>query len=190
LANWHSVVNVLTTNSSVPFVDYTASNAWVRFYRGRSPGVVAAEAAAAWQAVRPAHYQYSFQNTKLEAGGIVFLGTVTISNGVKSVTSVTANNIPTTSFNPDDFLTPEQLFAGIADVESHGARLAHVAYDEQWGFPAGVVVIHGDNIPMTDYQMSALVDLSVAAGGPAKPIAITPARPGPGQRTNAPAAVP
>jgi hypothetical protein len=164
LASWHPVDNVLMTNSSVPFVDYPASNALVWFYRVRSPGVTAFQAAAAWQVVRPAHHQYSFQNTKLNAGVIVFLGTVTISNGVKTVTDVTANGIPTTTFDPADFLTPDEVFVIIADVESQGANLAHVTYDEQCSFASAVVIIASTATPMTDYGISGFVDLSGGNG--------------------------
>ena len=115
-------------------------------------------------ASRPTRYQYSFQNTKLDAGGVVLAGTVTISNGVKTVTNVTANGLPTTSFDPADFLTPEDVFAVVADVESQGAELAHVTYDQQWGFPAAVVIIRSIGIRMTDYRVFGFVDLSVAGG--------------------------
>lgn len=164
LVEWHPVVNVLTTNSSVPFVDYSASNAFVRFYRVRSPGISAAQAATAWQAVRPAHYQYSFEYTKLDGNFIVFLGTVTISNGVKTVRNVTANDNPTTAFDPADFLTPDEVFAVIANAESQGAKLAHVFYDEQWSFAAAVVIIPSTTTPMTDYRISEFVDLSGGTG--------------------------
>jgi hypothetical protein len=164
LALWHPVVNLLTTNSSVPFVDYPASDAFVRFYRVRSPGVTAAEALSSWGANEPTRYQYSFQNTKLDGGGVVLAGTVTISNGVKTVTNVTANGIPTTTFDPADFLTPDDVLAAIADVESQGASLAHVTYDEQWAFPAAVVIIPSTATPMTDYRISGFVDLSDGNG--------------------------
>jgi hypothetical protein len=164
LASWQPVVNLLTTNSSGPFVDYPPSNSLVRFYRARSPGVTATQALSSWQAVRPAHFQYVLQNTKLDAGGIVWSGTVTISNGVKTVTNVTANGIPTTSFDPADFLAPEEVFALITTVESQGVKLAHVTYDEQWSFPASVVVVFSTPTPITDYRMSEFVDLSVAHG--------------------------
>lgn len=161
LANWQPVANLLTTNSSGPFVDYSTTNSLVRFYRARSPGVTVAQALSSWQAVRPAHYQYSFLNSKLDAGGVVLQGTVSISNGVKRVTNVTANDSPTASFDPADFLAPEEMFAEIAEVESRGVKLAHVTYDEQWRLPATVLVMHGGNSPMTDYRMSGFVDLSV-----------------------------
>ena len=95
---------------------------------------------------------------------MVLVGTVTISNGVKTVTNVTANGIPTTTFDPADFLTPADVLAVIADVESQGAKLAHVTYDEQWSFPAAVVIIRSTGIPMTDYRMSGFVDLSAGNG--------------------------
>src|SRR5690242_2999120 len=44
LASWQPVVNLLTTNSTGPFVDYPPTNSFVRFYRVRSPGVAAAPA--------------------------------------------------------------------------------------------------------------------------------------------------
>jgi len=115
--------------------------------------VSVAQALSAWQAVRPAHYQYSFFNSKLDEGGVVLQGTVSISNGVKRVTNVTANDGPTTSFDPADFPTPEEIFAEVADVEARGVKLAHVIYDEQWSFPATVLVLHGGSLPITDYRM-------------------------------------
>jgi hypothetical protein len=168
LVSWQPVVNLLTTNSSGPFVDYPPTNSLVRFYRARSPGVTAALAMSSWQAVRPAHYQYLFQNTKLDAGGIVWSGTVTLSNGVKTVSSVTANGIPTTTYDSADFLTPEEVFTLIASVESQGVKLAHVAYDDQWSFPASVVVVPSTPTAITDYRVSGFIDLSVA-GGQANP---------------------
>jgi hypothetical protein len=161
LTSWQPVVNLLTTNSSGPFVDYPPTNSLVRFYRARSPGVTAALALSSWQAVEPAHYQYVFQNTKLDTGGgIVWSGTVTVSNGVKTVSSVTANGIPTTTYNLADFLTPEGVLSFVASVEAQGVKLAHVTYDEEWSFPASVVVVS----PFTDYRISGFVDLSVAGG--------------------------
>lgn len=164
LVSWQPAVNLLTTNSTGPFVDYPPTNSLARFYRARSPGLAAAQALSSWQAVRPVHYQYLFQNTKLDTGGIVWFGTVTLSNGVKTVSNVTANGIPTTSFDTDDFLTPEEVFAVIASVESQGVKLAHVAYDEQWRFPASVVVVSSTLAPVTDYRMSGLVVLSGMGG--------------------------
>lgn len=166
LANWQPLVNLLTTNSSLPFVDYTTSNATIRFYRARSPGITAAEALSTWEASRPSYYQYSFQNTKLDAGGVQLVGSITISNGVKTVTNVTANGVPTTTFDPSDFLTPEEVLTVIATVEANGVRLAHVTYDEQWSFPATVVIIPGVGIHMTDYRMWGLISLE--SGGRSK----------------------
>ena len=154
LARWQPLANVLTTNSSGPFIDYSTTNSLVRFYRARSPGVSVAQALSSWQAVRPPHYQYSFVNSKLDTGGVVWLGTVSISNGVKRVTNVTVNDRPTTDFDPADFLTPEEMFAKVADVEARRVKLAHVIYDEQWSFPATVLVLHGGSIPITDYRVS------------------------------------
>ncbi|MGC8989208.1 MAG: DUF6174 domain-containing protein, partial [Verrucomicrobiia bacterium] len=176
LASWQPVVNLLTTNSTSPFVDYPPTNSLVRFYRARSPGVTAALALSSWQAVRPDHYQYLFQNTKLDAGGIVWSGTVTVSNGVKTVSSVTANGIPTMTYDPADFLTPEELFSFVASVEVQGVKLAHVTYDMQWSFPASVVVVSSTPSPITDYRMSEFVDLSVAGGQANKITGANPAR--------------
>jgi len=175
LATWHAVANVLTTNSSVPFVDYPGSNALVRFYRVRSPGVTVAEALSSWQARRPTHYQYSFQNTKLETGGVILVATVTISNGVKTLTNVTANGFPTTTFDPADFLTPDEVFSLISEVEAHGVKLAHVTYDESWGFPSAVLVIGGTSTQMTDYRISEFSELLVRNRSPNKITAANPA---------------
>lgn len=164
LVSWQPVVNLLTTNSSGPFVDYPPTNSFIRFYRARLPGVTAAQALSSWQTVRPAHYQYLFQNSKLDAGGVLFAGTVTISNGVKSVSAVTANGFPTTTYDPADFLTPEEVFTQIAGAELQGVKLAHATYDEQWSFPASVMIVPGIPIPITNYRMSGFVDFSVAGG--------------------------
>lgn len=164
LVTWQPIVNLLTTNSTGPFVDYPPTNSLVGFYRVRSPGVTAALALSSWQSVRPAHYQYWFQNTKLDAGGIVWAGTVTLSNGVKTVSGVTDNGVPTTAFDPADFLTPEEVFTFVASVESQGVKLAHVTYDRQWSFPASVVVVSSTPTPITDFRMSGFLDLSLAGG--------------------------
>lgn len=162
LVSWQPVVNLLTTNSTGPFVDYPPTNSLVRFYRARSPGVAAALAMSSWQAIQPAHYQYLFQNTKLDEGGIVWAGTVIVSNGVTTVSSVTANGIPASIYDPADFLTPDEVFTLLTVVESQGVKLAHVIYDEQWGFPARVVIVSSTPNSITDYRMSDLVVLSVA----------------------------
>jgi hypothetical protein len=163
LVIWQPLVNLLTTNSSGPFVDYPPTNSLVRFYRVSRPGVSAAQALSSWEAVRPACFQYVFQNTKLDGGGVVWVGTVTLSNGVKMVSGVTANGFAVTTYDPDDFLTPEEVFALVASVESQGVKLAHVVYDQQWSFPASVVIVSSGSAPITDYRMSGLVNLSVAA---------------------------
>ena len=112
----------------------------------------------------PSYYQYSFQNSKLEAGGVQLTGTVTISNGVKTVTNVTVNGIPTMTFDPADFLTPEEVFSVVAEVEANGAKLAHVTYDEQWSYAAAVVII--PSTPMIDYRMWDLISLGSGVGQP------------------------
>lgn len=160
LATWHPVANVLTTNRTVPFVDYPGSNVLVRFYRARSPGVSTAGALSSWQTNEPVHYRYSFQTVKFDASrAVIFKATVTISNTVKTVTNVTANDFPTATFEPVDFLTPDEVFNVILDVEARGVRLAHVTYDERRGFPATVMVLHGTGIPMTDYRISEFTEL-------------------------------
>jgi len=164
LTGWQPVVNLLTTNSSVPFIDYPPATATVRLYRVRSPGVTAAQASSAWAASRPSHYQYRFENSNQDGNGVLLAGTVTVSNGVKTVTNVTANGLPTTTFDPADFLTPEEMIAEIADVEALGAKLAHVSYDKQWGFPSAVVIIGSTNLAWADYRMSEFADLSAGSG--------------------------
>jgi hypothetical protein len=103
LKAWYPIANLLTTNSTGPFLDYPPSGALARFYRVRSPGVPVAEAMSAWDSWKPGRYRYRFQNTKREQGGIVLAGTVTISNGVKAVTEVSSNGLPQASFDPADF---------------------------------------------------------------------------------------
>lgn len=159
LVTWNHLANLLTTNSSVPFVDYSASNSAVRLYRVRSPSVSAAQALSLWQSNRPNHFQYFFQTVKLDAGGLTLGGTVTISNEVKTVTNVTMDGVPTNSFNSADFLTPEEIFSIIAGVEAQGAKLAHVTFDEQWNFPSSLALIQG---VLKDYKISEFVNLSAA----------------------------
>ena len=164
LASWRPVVNLLTTNSGGPFVDYPPTNSLARFYRVRRPGVSAAKALVRWQAMRPAQYRYLFQNVKLDGGGIVWSGTVTLSNGVKTVSGVTANDLPADSYDPADFMTPDEVFTVIAGVESQRVSLAHVSYDERWSFPARVVVVSGSPSPIIDFRISEFSNLSVGGG--------------------------
>ncbi len=164
LASWQPIVNLLTTNSTGPFVDYPPGNSLVRFYRARRPGVMVAGALGSWQSIRPPQYQYLFQNTKFDAGGTVLSGTVTISNGVKTVSGVTANGFPTTSYDSTDFPTPEEVFAMIMAVESQGVKLAHVTYDPEWSFPARVAIVSSNPTPITNYRMSDFVALSIPGG--------------------------
>ncbi|HHY86393.1 MAG TPA: hypothetical protein GYA07_12810 [Verrucomicrobia bacterium] len=163
LKDWQPVVNFMTTLTSGPFIDVPPSPSPVRFYRARAPGVSAATALSAWQAVRPAHYQYRFHFVKGQTSINVWEGTVTISNGVKTVSNVIVNENPTTTFNPADFLTPEEVFGFIATVEAQGARLAHVAYDPQWHFPSSVLTLLDQAPSFADYRMAGFVELSGAA---------------------------
>jgi hypothetical protein len=141
LKNWVAVANVLTTNSSVPYVDYPPPNSTTRFYRVVSPGPSASDARAAWQALKPEHYRYNFENVKLDHGGGLWACTVIMSNGIKSVINVTVNGNPATSFEPNDFLTPDELFALLISVEASGTKLAHVSYHPEWGFPAALNIV-------------------------------------------------
>jgi hypothetical protein len=154
LASWRAVVNLLTTNNTVSYVEYPAPNTGAALYRVRSPGVSVAGALSAWAAAKPSQYQYQFQNTKWDQGGVLLAGTVAISNGVKTVTNVTTNGVPTAAFVPADFLTPEEVFNQVAAAEAGGAQLAQVYYDEHLGFVSSAMIIPSGGLPRLDYKMS------------------------------------
>lgn len=154
LTTWIPVVNLLTTNTTGPFVDHPPPDAVARFYRARSPGVTVSEAQAVWDAQEPDHYDYSFQNSLLTEGGVLLAGTVSISNGVKTVTDVTKNGFPASTYDPDDFLTPSELFDLLARVEAWGVKLAHVTYITEWSLPATVAIVGGQEQPIAQYRIS------------------------------------
>jgi hypothetical protein len=151
---WNPVVNLLTTNTTGPYMEVAPSNALFRFYRVRSPGVAAAEALGRWNSTKPEPYRFRFQTTKWELGGSTLIGTVTFSNGVKTVSSVTLNEIPADSFDPADFPTIEEVFDRIAAVEALGAKLAHVTYDPDWSFPSSVAIVGDTTSPVIVFQLS------------------------------------
>lgn len=114
---------------------------------------------AEWQATQPSSYQYWFERREFALGPADLRGLVTVSNGAKEVSSVSSSGEPTDEFNPEDFLTPEELFDRLAMLESSGIRLAHVIHDKTWGFPAKVLEISGFD-PIVEYHIIDFVDTS------------------------------
>jgi hypothetical protein len=166
LVAWSPVVNLLTTNSTGPFVDYPATNDRVRFYRTRSPGVTASEAMGVWDSKKPASYRFRLQSFRLDLGGAELAGTISITGESKTVIDATLNGLPTDDFEPSDFLTIGELFGLISDLETHGTKLAHVVYDVQWSFPSSVSIIGGTASPVINYRVSDFVEGTGAATGP------------------------
>ena len=81
---------------------------------------------------------------------------------------MTANGSPAASFDPADFLMPDEVFQFIAELEAWGVRLAEVSCDEQWHFPGTVVSLRSAGTAMTYYRISGFREL---AGGSELPVA-------------------
>lgn len=157
LVDWRPLANLLTTNTTGPYVDDSTSNTPARFYRVRRPGVSVAEAAAAWTAARPSHYRHRFETFFLtNNGALLWQGTVSVSNGVKSVAEVTLNGFPTNAFDAAIFLTPDEVFEALAVVEAGGVQLAHVSYHPQWSHPVAVSIVWGGNQPIQQWRLFSL----------------------------------
>lgn len=159
LSDWTPRVNLLTTNSSIPYVDYPGATIPLCFYRLRQPGIGVTDASNSWHLAKPSHFQYQFETTLWIGSGVALKGTVSLRNGIKTVSEVTTNNFPSTNYNPADFLTIEELFTQLKGIELRGAKLAHVSYDFTWHHPTDIAFIAGQNAGLVSYRISGFAPL-------------------------------
>jgi hypothetical protein len=141
LIAWHSTVELLTTNATIPYEFTPATNAAMRFYRVRHPGTPAAEALARWSSLKPESYRYTFSETRPSR---TLWGTVIVSDGVKTVSNsfVYEFSTMTTNLNADLVLSVEDMFDLLSDMETHGIQQAETTYDRTWGFPYHVYRVY------------------------------------------------
>ena len=136
LNSWTELVNIITTNDYSPaiYVDDSANAASRRFYRASAPGTTVEQARTLWESQNLDSYRFHLKHTSFSRA-LVFTGTITVTNGAKTVVEVTVSGEPTTEFDPDDFPTVEELFDLLDEAANPGVRLAWTQYDTNWGFP-------------------------------------------------------
>jgi hypothetical protein len=128
LATWHPCVELLTTNLTLSYQFTPGTNTAIRFYRVRHPGTPTAEARGRWLSLKPENYRYTFWDTRPSR---TLWGTVSVSEGVKTVTDsyVQQFSSTTTNTNASLVLSVEDVFDLLLDIETQGIQQAEASYD-------------------------------------------------------------
>jgi hypothetical protein len=127
------------------------------FHRVRSPGPSAGENLAVWDSLKPRNYRYRFEDARVSQSYFLW-GTVTVTNGVKTVTDSFANEFlrPRTNPNPALILSLEEVFAQLSGIETQGIHEVRVSYDQTWGFPSNIYKVHSpaafSRLTITDFE--------------------------------------
>ncbi|MGH7973331.1 MAG: DUF6174 domain-containing protein, partial [Limisphaerales bacterium] len=128
------VASIATTNDNTLFVDEINVDVGRRFYRLRMPGTTVEEAQSRWSANNPGGYRFQFERISSTQSPHVLTGTVTVTNGQKSVTSAIADGQPVSQADPSDFPSVEELFAALKSAQAVGCRQDAATYDAALGF--------------------------------------------------------
>ena len=137
LSNWTDVASVATTNHVTIIHDPDARTIPQRFYRLRSPGFSVEHAEVKWVFQVDGDYQFRLRH---RVDFQVFTGTVTVTNGQKTITDAMVNGQSVEQPDPGVYLSVEELFASLQEAQLSGCRRVAAIYDPTRGYPTWCVV--------------------------------------------------
>lgn len=108
-----------------------------RFYRLRRPEFPVADAEAEWFSHVEGDYQFKLQHW---VDYHVFTGTVTVTNGQKTITGAQLDGQPMEQPDPGTLTSIDGLFASLQEAQLAGCRRVAATYDPTDGFPAWCAV--------------------------------------------------
>ena len=158
---WSEGVNIFTTNTTrhVIYVDVTAFETENRFYRAQVPGTSVREARQAWDQLGISHYRFRVRHHQMSQLRVL-TGTVTVVDGVKSVSEVEINGEPTEEFDAAEFPSIEELFVRLEEAATMGVRLSWIQYDSNRSFPFRSLIDNRGAGVLSEYEVTEFVELS------------------------------
>lgn len=135
LDTWSELASIATTNATTLFVDEANVQAGTRFYRLRLPGTAAEDAKAHWMAKSVTAYRFQLERVSTPQSPYVLFGTVTVTNGQKSVTNATADGQSLNQPDPTNFPSIGELFGALSSAQLAGCRQVYADYDPLFDFP-------------------------------------------------------
>jgi hypothetical protein len=142
LISWQPIMNLFTSRTnSIPCSDVHTGGKAICFYRVVVPGTTVEQARTIWQSQNITNYRYHLIGESGGTGGVsakYFSGTVTVQNGVKTITDATDpvhNSEPVPNPDPADFPTFDEMFDLLEQGLDSGSPHLQAHYDPVRGYP-------------------------------------------------------